>query len=213
MLLDVLKVSLSCFYTWRKSSHGALLQRCETWLITSGQCMSARPRHQWSESNPPGNEDPGARLQPQDRRQCHEHRSISGAAQSGSVASGPLMRITSIRLPTLSWTGTFHPLGKSALGRGPHVHRDRQRPDASCCGRVPFTPANASWRNLVKLFVVPGTTRKSRRGTHRTVNRLIQSIDDSLIRHNALRKPFHRTANAIERLTQAAHVYQWGANS
>lgn len=61
---------------------------------------------------------------------------------------------------------------------------------------VHFTPASASWLNLVERIFSDLTTKQIRRGVHRSVRALEEAITDYLNAHNQSAKPFRWTATA-----------------
>jgi transposase len=64
---------------------------------------------------------------------------------------------------------------------------------------VHFTPASASWLNLVERWFALLTERQLRRGVHRSTKELKAAIDEFIEGHNRTPKPFiwHKTADQI----------------
>lgn len=61
-----------------------------------------------------------------------------------------------------------------------------------------FTPTSASWLNMVERFFRDLTVKSIRRGVFRSVNELIEAIEDHVAAHNAAPKPFVWTATASD---------------
>jgi transposase len=59
-----------------------------------------------------------------------------------------------------------------------------------------FTPTSASWLNMVERFFRDITTERLRRGVFTSVPELIGDIDEYIVHHNALPKPFIWTKSA-----------------
>ena len=70
--------------------------------------------------------------------------------------------------------------------------------------QLPFTPTDSSWLNLVERFIAELTTKWLRRGTHRSVAELEQSIRTWIDTWNDDPKPFVWTKTADEILDNLA---------
>jgi transposase len=69
-----------------------------------------------------------------------------------------------------------------------------------------FTPTSASWLNQVERFFAEITRNAIRRGVFKSVSELEAAIDDYLVKHNEMSKPFAWTATArdtIEKVDRA----------
>jgi len=82
-----------------------------------------------------------------------------------------------------------HPKVKAWLKRHPRFH-------------VHFIPTSSSWLNLVERWFREITDKRIRRGTFRSVEQLIQAIQDYIGHHNHSAKPFVWTAKADEILAK-----------
>ena len=65
-----------------------------------------------------------------------------------------------------------------------------------------FIPTSSSWLNLVERFFAEITSKRIRRGTFTSVAELEEAIDDYLLRHNAIAKPFVWTKTAADILAK-----------
>jgi len=63
---------------------------------------------------------------------------------------------------------------------------------------VHFTPTSSSWLNLVERWFREITDQRIRRGTFRSVEQLIQAIEDYIGHHDESPRPFVWTAKADE---------------
>ena len=68
--------------------------------------------------------------------------------------------------------------------------------------KLHFTPASASWLNLVERFFGEITSRRIRRGSYTSVDDLEAAIHDYLAQHNEKPKPFKWTKTAEDILTR-----------
>jgi len=82
-----------------------------------------------------------------------------------------------------------HPKVQAWLKRHPRFH-------------VHFTPTSSSWLNLVERWFREITDQRIRRGTFRSIEQLIQAIEDYIRHHNQSPKPFVWTAKADEILAK-----------
>jgi transposase len=69
-----------------------------------------------------------------------------------------------------------------------------------------FTPTSASWLNMVERFFRDITTKRIRRGVFRSVEALIQAIEEYVVEHNLEPKPFIWTAKAGDILAKVARA-------
>jgi transposase len=67
---------------------------------------------------------------------------------------------------------------------------------------VHFIPTSSSWLNLVERFFAEITGKRIRRGAFASVAELEDAIDDYLLRHNAIAKPYVWTKSATEILAK-----------
>jgi transposase len=67
---------------------------------------------------------------------------------------------------------------------------------------VHFTPTSSSWLNLIERWFREITDRRIRRGTFRSIDQLIQAIQDYIEHHNKSPKPFVWTAKVNEILAK-----------
>jgi transposase len=82
-----------------------------------------------------------------------------------------------------------HPKVKRWLARHPRFH-------------MHFTPTSSSWLNLVERFFADLTTRRLRRGTHRSVKKLIAAITAYVEDHNNHAQGYRWTAKAEDILAK-----------
>ena len=68
--------------------------------------------------------------------------------------------------------------------------------------KLHFTPASASWLNLVERFFAEITSRRIRRGSYFSVDDLEAAIYDYLAHHNEKPKPFKWTKTAKDILAR-----------
>ena len=68
--------------------------------------------------------------------------------------------------------------------------------------KLHFTPASASWLNLVERFIAEIASRRIRRGSYTSVEDLEAAIYDYLAQHNEKPKPFKWTKTAEDILTR-----------
>lgn len=74
--------------------------------------------------------------------------------------------------------------------------------------RFHFTPTYASWMNLVERWFAALTTKKLRRGVHRSVRELIAAIQEFIAHHNDTGKPYVWVKTADEILASIARFAQ-----
>ena len=74
--------------------------------------------------------------------------------------------------------------------------------------QLPFTPTDSSWLNLVERFIAELTTKWLRRGTHRSVAELEQSIRTWIDTWNDDPTPFVWTKTADQILDSIATYCQ-----
>ena len=68
--------------------------------------------------------------------------------------------------------------------------------------KLHFTPASASWLNLVEPFFAEITAKRIRKGSHTSVSDLEDAIQDCLAQHNIRPKPLVWTKSADDILTR-----------
>jgi transposase/DNA-binding XRE family transcriptional regulator len=79
---------------------------------------------------------------------------------------------------------------------------------------IHFTPTSASWLNMVERFFRDISENSLRRGVFRSVDALVQTLDEHIARHNEDPKPFIWTATAedilakVSRARQSLHTLQ-----
>lgn len=71
-----------------------------------------------------------------------------------------------------------------------------------------FTPTYASWMNLVERWFSALTTKKLRRGVHRSVRELIKAIQEFIVVHNETGKPYVWVKTADQILASIARFAQ-----
>jgi transposase len=88
-----------------------------------------------------------------------------------------------------------------------HKHANVQRwLDRHKRFQIHYTPTSASWLNMVERFFRDLTTQRIRRGVFRSVDDLINAIEDYIHNHNQQPKPFIWTAKAsdiLEKVTRS----------
>jgi transposase len=71
-----------------------------------------------------------------------------------------------------------------------------------------FTPTYSSWMNLVERWFSALTTKRLRRGVHRSVRELVQAIQEFIDVHNETGKPYVWVKTADEILASIARFAQ-----
>jgi hypothetical protein len=75
-----------------------------------------------------------------------------------------------------------------------------------------FTPTDSSWLNLVERFIAELTTKWRRRGSHRSVQEVEESIGHWVATWNEDPRPFARTKTAHQ-LLHAMATYRQRINN